>query len=108
MRAAVLVLLAGCGGEMLPAPDEVALVRLQEANELFERGAFAEAVPRYEFVIKHRDLVKEAYHKLARCHESLGDVPRAIEILEKARRVDRSDDYVARELARLEGLKKGN
>lgn len=108
LRVLVLTLLAGCSPNLSPSPDEIAVEKYQEANALFKEGKYAEAIPLYEYVIKHRDRIQGAYHNLSRCYESTGDVPRAIAALEKARRVDRSDEYAARELARLlGGLRKG-
>ena len=89
----------GCGTP--PAPDEAALERYYAANALFDEGRFAEAVPHYEFAISARDRLKDAYHRLAYCHEVLGDEARAVQVFEKARRVDRQDAYALRALARL-------
>ena len=97
---AFLVLLAGCA-PMPPAPDEVALERYAEAESLFQEGRYAEAAPHYEFCISARDRFKEAYYRLAFCHESLGQEGKAVSTLERVLRVDREDEYALRHLWRL-------
>jgi tetratricopeptide (TPR) repeat protein len=96
---AFLVLVAGC----LDAPtlDEIALEKYEEANKLYDAGKFAEAVPGYEYVIKWRDRVLDAYFRLATCHEKLGRPEEAITVLVGARRVDPVNGTTLRALARL-------
>ena len=45
--------------------------------------------------------MKDAYHRLAYCHEVRGEESRAVETLEKVLRVDRLDEYALRHLWRL-------
>jgi len=97
--AALGAALAGCSPA--PAPDEEALERYHRANNLFERRLFREAIPDYEFALSIRDRLKDAYYRLALCHEELGEESRAIGVLERARRVDRHDETALRNLGRL-------
>ncbi len=97
--AALGAALAGCASR--PDPDEEALGRYHQANDLFERRFFREAIPHYEFALSVRDRLKDAYYRLSLCHEELGDVGQALAVLERARRVDRRDETTLRNLARL-------
>jgi tetratricopeptide (TPR) repeat protein len=97
--------LAGCAAP-LPAPDEAALERFEEANVLFATGRYADAAPLYASVIPVRDRLKDAYFKLATCHEKLGQEDRAVEVLEQLLRVDRFDEEGLRRLAGLRARKK--
>jgi tetratricopeptide (TPR) repeat protein len=86
---------------MPPAPDEVAMERYAEAEDLFRDGRYAEAAPHYEFCISTRDRFKEAYYRLAYCQETLGQEGKAVSTLERLLRVDREDEYALRHLWRL-------
>jgi len=97
--------LAGCS-DPPPAPDEAALERYEEANLLFEAGRYADAAPLYASVIPVRDRLKDAYFKLATCHEKLGREDLAVEVLERLLRVDRVDEEGLRRLAGLRARKK--
>jgi tetratricopeptide (TPR) repeat protein len=100
MRLAMAAaLLAGCAAGA--TPDEAAVERYHEANGLFEKGWYAEAIPLYESVISVRDRLKDAYYKLAYCYEIRSEESRAVEALEKAVRVDPQDEYALRHLWRL-------
>ena len=48
-----------------------------------------------------RDRIRDAYHRLARCRQEMGDEAAAAEVLERALRVDRTDEEALRGLARL-------
>ncbi len=99
-RGGWLLCLLSCGAPA-PTPDEEALDRYTEAEQLFESRQYREAVPLYEFVIAKRDRLMDAYHKLARCHEALGEADKAIDVLRQALRVDRTDDAARGEIERL-------
>ncbi len=98
--AAVLAAAGGCASGAAP-PDEVALERFEAGNALVAAGRLAEAVPHYEFAVSNRDRFKEAYYRLAYCHEVLGDESRAVGTYEKVLRVDKVDERALRELGRL-------
>src|SRR5438876_4950976 len=83
--AAAAALLGGCGAS--PTTDETAGERYHEANALFERGRYDDAIPMYESAISVRDRLKDAYYKLAYCYEARGEESHAVEALEKAVRV---------------------
>ena len=97
--AAAAALLGGCGAS--PTTDETAGERYHEANALFERGRYDDAIPIYESAIAVRDRLKDAYYKLAYCYEARGEESHAVEALEKAVRVDPQDEYALRHLWRL-------
>jgi tetratricopeptide (TPR) repeat protein len=98
MAAAAAIFAGCCTGA---TPDELALERYYEANELFEKGRYAEAIPLYESVVSVRDRLKDAHYKLAYCYEVRGEESHAVEALEKALRVDPQDEYALRHLWRL-------
>ena len=103
MRGALLAaatLLAGCASA--PAtPEERAREEYRQGNILFEKGFYSEAALRYEAAIAVRERMKDAYHRLAYCLEVQGEESRAVETLERASRVDPSDEYALRHLWRL-------
>ena len=100
MRVApLLCLVLSCSRP--PAPEDVAMERYQEAEELLAEGRYREAVPHYAYAIRARDRMKGAYHRLAFCWEKLGDQSRAVEVLERLLKVDRQDERALRELGRL-------
>jgi Flp pilus assembly protein TadD len=101
VRAGILALLAGGCAASPPAPDEEALVTYEEAGRLYAEGRWAEAAALYESVLAVRDRIRDAYHRLARCRQELGDEAAAAEVLERALRVDRTDEEALRGLARL-------
>ncbi len=92
-------LAAGCAAA--PTPEEQALERYERANALFEQRLYREAIPHYEFALSVRDRLKDAYHRLSRCYEAVGEEGRALDVLERARRVDRYDETTLRNLGRL-------
>jgi tetratricopeptide (TPR) repeat protein len=103
-RAAILgaiLAAAGCsrGGER--TADDAALERYALAGDLFEKKRYREAILHYEYVLSVRDRIKDAYLRLAACHEALGSDGEAVAVLERARRVDRTDEAVLRGLGRL-------
>ncbi len=83
-RAVLAAALGGCAS--VPNPEDEALERYYRANELFERKLYREAIPHYEFALSIRDRLKDAYYRLSRCYEEVGDDSRAIAWLENARR----------------------
>ncbi len=100
-RALVLLLLAGCGTSVPPAPDELALERYESARRLFAEARYAEAVVEYEAVVKHRDRIRDAWWRLADCYERLGDRAAAARTLRRWLGVQPTDVEARR---RLEGL----
>lgn len=94
------LLLAGCF-PLDPAPEDIALDRLEEADAHFAAGRFAEAEPHYEFVVLKRDLVREAHLKLAVCQQRLG---RDTDAVASLRRLLGVDGYHAGGLRMLAGL----
>lgn len=107
----LLVLLGACAGTgcfppLAPeAPEDTALDRYETAEILYRAECWEDAVPRYEYVIKHRERWKEPYLKLSRCYEELGRRDDAVKTLKKLLLIDRHDEPAQRELARLEALK---
>jgi tetratricopeptide (TPR) repeat protein len=102
-RAAILgaiLAAAGCSRAERTADDE-ALERYALACDLFEKKRYREAIPHYEHVLSVRDRIKDAYVRLAACHEALGSDGEAVAVLERARRVDRYDEAMLRGLGRL-------
>jgi len=97
--AAAAALLAGCTAAA--TPEDTAIEKYNEANGLFARGFYSDAIPLYESAIAIRDRMKDAYHRLAYCYEVRGEESRAVETLEKVQRVDRQDEYALRHLWRL-------
>ncbi len=100
-RAVALLLLAGCGTSVPPAPDEVALLRFENAQRLFGEGRYAEAVADFEAVVAQRDRIRDAWWRLADCYERLGDRPAAARTLRRWLGVQPTDVEARR---RLEGL----
>ena len=100
MRVAVAaVLVAGCSASA--TPDELAGEKYHEANGLFARGFYSDAIPLYESAVAIRDRMKDAYHRLAYCYEVRGEESRAVETLEKVLRGDPQDEHALRHLWRL-------
>lgn len=99
--ALLLLALSACWPANEPAPEEIALVRYEDAEKLFGERRYAEAAPEYEYVVRHRNRWKDPYVKLARCHEELGRRDEAIRVLERLLAFDRDDEQGRRELARL-------
>ena len=95
------LLTAGCGNPPPPAPDELALGRYEEGQRLFGEGRWAEAAVEFEAVVAVRDRIRDAWWRLADCHERRGDRPAAAAVLRRWLRVDPTDVEARR---RLEGL----
>lgn len=93
--------LAGACASPPPAPDEEALFWYEEAGRLYMERRWAEAAVLYERVAAVRDRIRDAHHRLARCREELGDAAGAAQALERALRVDRTDEEALRGLARV-------
>ena len=104
-RAALVgaLLLSGCF-PLDPAPEDIALERLEEADAHFAAGRFAEAEPHYAFVVSKRDRAREAYLKMAVCQQRLGRDPDAVTSL---RRLLGVDGYHAEGLRMLGGMLAG-
>lgn len=103
-RAAFLgavLAMAGCPPPVERTRDDEALERYALAEDLFARSLYREAIPHYEFVVSARDLIREAWIRLSACREALGEEGEALAVLERARRVHRTDEGVLRRLARL-------
>ena len=103
-HAAVLgaiLAVAGCAKPVERTRDDEALEQYALAEDLFARKLYREAIPHYEFVVAARELIREAWVRLAACHEALGADGEAVAVLERARRVDRYDEGVLRAVARL-------
>ncbi len=98
-----VLLLAGCL-PLDPAPEDIALERLEEADALFAAGRFAEAEPHYAFVVSKRDRAREAYVKMALCQQRLG---RDADAVTSLRRLLGVDGYHAGGLRMLAGLLAG-
>jgi tetratricopeptide (TPR) repeat protein len=81
--------------------DELAYEKYVEANRYFEGGRYAEAIPLYEFVIRHRDRILDAYRRLSYSHEMEDHPSEAMTALEKLLKVDQTDEYALRNLMRL-------
>jgi tetratricopeptide (TPR) repeat protein len=106
----VLALLAaaGCFPPIVPStPDEAALDLNEEAEYLYKEGRYAEAMPKYETIIKARDQWKAPYLRLARCYEVLGRRDDAVATVKRLLAIDRFDEQAQAELLRLEAQKKG-
>lgn len=97
------LLLAGCI-PLDPAPEDIALERLEEADAHFAAGRFAEAEPHYAFVVSKRDRAREAYLKMAVCQQRLG---READAVASLRRLLGVDGYHAGGLRMLAGLLAG-
>jgi tetratricopeptide (TPR) repeat protein len=94
---------AGCGGAGWdPAPEEIALDRLEIADALFEEGRWAEAEPEYAYVVKVRDRIVGAWLRLAECRERQGRPADAAAALRGLLRVDPGNEEGRAHLARLE------
>lgn len=94
-----LAALAGCAGAGI---DEEALQRFHRAEALFARERWGAAIDDYEFVIRWRPMIREAYFHLATCYEKLGNERAAIATLERElRNVYNKDEECLRRLARL-------
>lgn len=89
MRRLLPLLLFGCGSA--PTYDEIALERYEQANALFDQGRFAECIERYEYVVRWRDRILDAYPKLATCYERVGKPDRALETMERLLKVEPYD-----------------
>lgn len=100
-RALVLLLLAGCGPSVPPAPDEVALLRFENAQRLFAEARYAEAVVEFEAVVSDRDRIRDAWWRLADCYERLGDRPAAARTLRRWLGVQPTDVEARRRLEAL-------
>ncbi len=108
LRALALLALlpaGGCWPAHPEAPEEAALERYDAAEDLFKAGRYADAAPEYEAVIHARSRWKDAYVKLSRCHEALGNRNEAIVTLQRLLGIDRSDEDALRGIARLEAGK---
>lgn len=99
LRWFLSLLLAGCAG---PTVDEEALDRFHHAEALFAQGEWAAAIDEYEFVVRWRPMIREAYFHLATCYEKLGNERAAIATLERElRNVYNKDEDCLRRLAVL-------
>ncbi len=94
----VIPFLFSCSREL--TKDEVALDRYREANEAFAQGNYLECIPHYEYVIKWRDRVFDAYLKLATCYDQVDRLTDAVAILHQLIRVDPTHIPGMRALAR--------
>ena len=94
------VFIAGCSGRLVP-DDELAIPRFETANGLVADHEFAEAIPHYQFVVTHRDRLKDAWHRLAYCLEKTGRTSEAISAYEGALRADRQDKHALKHLVRI-------
>lgn len=84
-----------------PPVTQIAWEQYQEANTLFERDQFADAVPLYEYTVRHRDRIVQAHQRLAFCYEALGRETDAIYRWEQALKVDPSNPVTTENLTRL-------
>ena len=100
-RFLVLLLLAGCGTSIPPSPDELALQRYADAQKRFSEGRYAEAAADFEAVVAERDLIRDAWWRLADCYERLGNRPAAARTLRRWLALQPTDVEARR---RLEGL----
>ncbi|GEM_PF-3973590 len=87
-RSVFLLVLSGCWSSP-PTYDEIALKRYREANELYDRGRYAECVEHYEYVVRWRERILDAYLKLATCYEKTARPDKSVGVLERLIRVDR-------------------
>ncbi|MBI2898975.1 MAG: tetratricopeptide repeat protein [Planctomycetes bacterium] len=97
-RALAPLVLASCVGSA-PTYDQIALVKYDEANALFDQGRYADCIDRYEYVVKWRDQIRDAYLRLATCYERTGEPDRGVRTLERLLRVDRRNLEALRRLA---------
>ena len=101
--AAVLLLAAGCGRPAAPSVEELALERLAEADAHFERRQWAEAAAAYEEVVRRRDLIRDAWLRLATAYAEMGERGKAVGTLDRWLRIDPTDEEAR---ARREALVK--
>ncbi len=95
-----IVILFSC--ETTPSNEEYALIKYHKANGFFEKGMYKECIDLYEFVIRHRPLIEDAYIKLSACYVKLENLDKAVETLESFLRwVDPARKQVLWDLARF-------
>lgn len=102
LLAVPLLLLGACLIADDPTYDEIALEKYEDANRRFGEGLYAECIEDYEYVVKWRDRILDAYRKLAICYERTGKPDLAIETLRRLLRVEPTDANAKSEIARLE------
>ncbi len=93
-----VILLSACSRELVK--DEIAIDKYHQANGLFEEGKYADCIPLYEYAIRWRDQILDAYIKLAVCYGRIDRPENAVAVLEKLRKVDRLHVPGMRALAR--------
>lgn len=81
-----LLLLAACSRELVK--DEIALERYKEADVAYAEGRYEECIPHYEYVIRWRDRIFDAYIKLGSCYEQVGRQADSTAILKRLLQVD--------------------
>ena len=92
-----VLLLSACSRELVK--DEIALDRYKEANVAFAEERYQECIPHYEYVIRWRDRIFDAYVKLGICYEQVGRGEESVSILKTLLRVDPTNIEGMRALA---------